>query len=267
MQGRPGAGQLRETIAAEMRARNLDPGGIRTEGLTLSAPSDDALLATMRDAAMATVEPGSPSDFSVDLSDGIMQLALIEARLARAAATAADSSLEVIRHGVDQIGVSEPVISRVGEDRILVQMPGVETPAQLRKLLASTAKMSFQMVAPRPGVSMLKMRDGCPAGRHADAAGDRGHHPVPRHRGGQQHPDLQPHPRGDGKRGNRDQDADAGICAGLGHDLGCQHHHASGDGPPVPVQRGSGPRLCCDHEPWHAGGGRGEGRISALLES
>lgn len=154
--------ELRETLAAEMRARNLDPGGIRTEGLTLSAPSDDALVATMRDAAAATAEPGSPSDFSVNLSDGILHLALTEAGLARAAATAADSSLEVIRHRVDQVGVSEPVISRVGEDRILVQMPGVENPAQLRELLGSTAKMSFQMVAPGPGpgVSMLEMRDG-----------------------------------------------------------------------------------------------------------
>lgn len=154
--------ELREALAAEMRARDLDPGAIRTEGLTLSAPADDALLATMRSAAAATSEPGSPSDFSVDLSDGILQLALTEAGLARAAATAADSSLEVIRHRVDQVGVSEPVISRVGEDRILVQMPGVENPAQLRELLGSTAKMSFQMVAPGPGpgVSMLEMRDG-----------------------------------------------------------------------------------------------------------
>lgn len=153
---------LRETLAAEMRARNLDPGAIRTEGLTLSAPSDDALLAAMRNAAAATSEPGSPSDFSVDLSDGILELALTEAGLAGAAATSADSSLEVIRHRVDEVGVSEPVISRVGEDRILVQMPGVENPAQLRKLLGSTAKMSFQMVAPGPGsgVSMLEMRDG-----------------------------------------------------------------------------------------------------------
>lgn len=70
---------LRETLVAEMRARNLDPSAIRSEGLTLSAPSDDALVVTMQDAAAATAAPGSPSDFSVDLSDGILQLALTEA--------------------------------------------------------------------------------------------------------------------------------------------------------------------------------------------
>jgi SecD/SecF fusion protein len=138
---------------------------IRAEGLALSVPDDAMLSATMQDAAAATAQPGSPTDFTVEVSEGTLRLALTEAGLDRAATSAADSSLEVIRHRVDQVGVSEPVISRVGEDRILVQMPGVDNPAQLRDLLGSTAKMSFQMVAPGPGpgVSMLDMRDGAGA--------------------------------------------------------------------------------------------------------
>lgn len=153
---------LRETLTAEMRARNMNPRTISTEGLALSTPADDAFLAAMQHASAATAQPGSPADFSVKLSNGTLQLELTEAGLDRAATSAADASLEVIRHRVDQVGVSEPVISRVGEDRILVQMPGVENPAQLRELLGSTAKMSFQMVAtgPGPGVSMLEMREG-----------------------------------------------------------------------------------------------------------
>ena len=154
--------ELRENLATEIRARNLNPDTIRTEGLALSVPADDALTAAMQSAAAATVPPGGAPDFTVELTDGTMRLALTEAGLDRATTAAADSSLEVIRHRVDQVGVSEPVISRVGEDRILVQMPGVENPAQLRDLLGSTAKMSFQMVAPGPGpgVSLLEMRDG-----------------------------------------------------------------------------------------------------------
>ncbi|MBS0125028.1 protein translocase subunit SecD [Thetidibacter halocola] len=154
--------ELRETLVAEMRARNLNPGTIRTEGLALLASADDALFATLQSAAASSEQPGSPPDFTVALANGTLRLALTEAGLNRAASIAADSSLEVIRHRVDQVGVSEPVISRVSEDRILVQMPGVENPAQLRELLGSTAKMSFQMVAPGPGhgVSMLEMRNG-----------------------------------------------------------------------------------------------------------
>ncbi len=154
--------ELQGTLASEMRARNMNPAEIRTEGLALSAPADEALFLAMKGIANANTLPGTPSDFTVDLSGGALRLELTKAGLDRAASTAADSSLEVIRHRVDQVGVSEPVISRVGDDRILVQMPGVENPGQLRDLLGSTAKMSFQMVAqgPGPNTSSLEMRDG-----------------------------------------------------------------------------------------------------------
>ncbi len=154
--------ELRETLASEMSAQKLEPAAIRTEGLTVSVPANEALVTKMRDVAAENIEPGQPGDFTVVMSDGTLRLALTEAGLDRGATDAADRSLEVIRHRVDQVGISEPVISRVGQDRILVQMPGVENPAQLRELLGSTAKMSFHMVAsgPGPDVSMLDMRDG-----------------------------------------------------------------------------------------------------------
>lgn len=153
---------LRQTLIAEMQDLGLKPAMIQSEGLTLSLPADAVLLGAMKDRVTQDLQPGSPSDVTVQLSDGILTLALTEAGLDRAASDAADRSLEVVRHRIDQVGVSEPVISRVGDDRILVQMPGVADPAHLRALLGSTAKMTFQMVAPNPGpgVSALPLRDG-----------------------------------------------------------------------------------------------------------
>ncbi|MEH6834614.1 MULTISPECIES: protein translocase subunit SecD [Falsihalocynthiibacter] len=154
--------ELRQILVSEMRTLNLNPATIRVNGTALSAPANDALLAALQVVASATAQSGIPPDFTLDLSDGLVRLSLTSSGLDRAASDAADASLEVIRHRVDQVGVSEPVISRVGDDRILVQMPGVENPAQLRALLGSTAKMSFQMVAPGPGpgVTLLPLRDG-----------------------------------------------------------------------------------------------------------
>ncbi len=154
--------ELRQILVSKMRSLNLNPATIRADGTSLSAPANEALVAALQAAASATTQPGTPPDFTVDLSDGLARLSLTASGLDRAASDAADASLEVIRHRVDQVGVSEPVISRVGDDRILVQMPGVENPAQLRALLGSTAKMSFQMVAPGPGpgVTLLPLRDG-----------------------------------------------------------------------------------------------------------
>lgn len=153
---------LRDTLAAEMVALNLKPAPVRLDGLSLTVGATDALTSAMQKIAGQTSLPGTPPDFTVAVLDGLLRLELTDGGLERAAKDAADRSLEVIRHRIDQVGVSEPVLSRIGQDRILVQMPGVENPAQLRAILGSTAKMSFQMVASGagPGVSLLPMRDG-----------------------------------------------------------------------------------------------------------
>jgi SecD/SecF fusion protein len=169
---------LRETLVAEMQALNQSQSVITSDELTMSVRADEALVAAMQNLAAATAEPGKPVDYTVAVADGVMRLALTSAGLDRAVTNAADSSLEVIRQRVDQVGVSEPVISRIGDDRILVQMPGVENPAQLRDLLGSTAKMSFQMVTAQPGpdVSMLETRDGSgdlPVENRVALSGDR----------------------------------------------------------------------------------------------
>lgn len=61
-----------------------------------------------------------------------------------------DQAVEVIRKRVDQFGTSEPIISPVGNDRILVQIPGLstETIQQAREQLSRVAKLEFRMVYP-----------------------------------------------------------------------------------------------------------------------
>ena len=57
-----------------------------------------------------------------------------------------DQSVEVVRRRIDELGTREPSISRSGEDRILVEVPGLQDPTQLKAILGKTAKMTFQLV-------------------------------------------------------------------------------------------------------------------------
>jgi preprotein translocase subunit SecD len=57
-----------------------------------------------------------------------------------------DQSIEVVRRRIDELGTREPTIERSGEDRILVQVPGLQDPTQLKNILGKTAKMTFQLV-------------------------------------------------------------------------------------------------------------------------
>ncbi|MCX8997245.1 protein translocase subunit SecD [Rhizobiaceae bacterium BDR2-2] len=85
-----------------------------------------------------------------------------EAGITYRMSNAVQQSLEIIRQRVDQVGVAEPTIQRVGGDRVLVQLPGEQDPSSLRALLGSTAKMSFHMlgVEGQPGVRLLPDNQG-----------------------------------------------------------------------------------------------------------
>src|SRR5881394_789765 len=64
-----------------------------------------------------------------------------------------DQAVEVIRKRVDQFGGGEPIISPVGKDRILVQIPGLSTEKiqEARQQLSRVAKLEFKMVYPDNG--------------------------------------------------------------------------------------------------------------------
>lgn len=75
-------------------------------------------------------------------------------RLTDAEKTAMDSrtvqqSLEIIRRRVDEVGTREPTIQRQGEDRILIQVPGIGSAAELKSLIGTTAKLTFHPVLGR----------------------------------------------------------------------------------------------------------------------
>jgi protein-export membrane protein SecD len=57
-----------------------------------------------------------------------------------------NQSVEVVRRRIDELGTREPTIERQGDDRILVQVPGLSDPQRLIALLGKTAKMTFQLV-------------------------------------------------------------------------------------------------------------------------
>ena len=61
-------------------------------------------------------------------------------------ASAAAQSIEVVGRRVNELGTTEPLIQRQGDDRILVQVPGLEDPQRLKDILGQTAKLTFQMV-------------------------------------------------------------------------------------------------------------------------
>ena len=57
-----------------------------------------------------------------------------------------EQSIQIVEKRVNELGTVEPIIQRQGNDRILVQVPGLQDPTHLKELLGQTAKMEFRMV-------------------------------------------------------------------------------------------------------------------------
>ncbi len=77
-------------------------------------------------------------------------------------------SIEIVRRRIDETGTKEPIIQAQGRDRILLQVPGMESPDELKAVLGKTAKMTFHFVnmnvandsALPPNVEKLKEMNG-----------------------------------------------------------------------------------------------------------
>jgi len=58
-----------------------------------------------------------------------------------------DQSLEIVRKRIDEVGTKDPTIIRRGNDRILIELPGLDDPNRIKKLLGKTANLTFRLVS------------------------------------------------------------------------------------------------------------------------
>ena len=93
--------------------------------------------------------------------DGQVWATLTEAGLRAKATSAVEQSIEIVRRRIDETGVSEALIARQGQSRILVTLPGVEDPNRIKELLGRTARMTFHLVDEnaRAGIDAAAGRD------------------------------------------------------------------------------------------------------------
>ena len=57
-----------------------------------------------------------------------------------------EQSLEIVRRRIDEVGTKDPTIIKKGNDRILIELPGLEDPNRIKKLLGKTANLTFRIV-------------------------------------------------------------------------------------------------------------------------
>ena len=80
------------------------------------------------------------------LSSVNITLQFSEYGLVQLKSSSQNQAIEIVRRRVDEIGTNEPNILKRGNDRILVELPGLENPDRIKSLLGKTANLSFRFV-------------------------------------------------------------------------------------------------------------------------
>src|SRR5881396_290304 len=140
-----------EDLKAALERKGIGVTRIAREGsatitVQLASPKN------WNDALTATNELGRFQRSDENAAAGTFKLVLTDAEVKRLSDLAVRQGVETIRNRVDQFGVAEPTITRQGQDRILIQLPGVQDPERAKALIGKTALLEFKLLDERTSV-------------------------------------------------------------------------------------------------------------------
>ena len=97
--------------------------------------------------AIKRLRNATQDEVNIENNDGKLKLFYTEDGIAKIKSDVLTRSIEIVRRRIDSLGNKEPSIQRQGDNRIMVQLPGVDNPDRVKQLLGKTAKMTFHMVS------------------------------------------------------------------------------------------------------------------------
>ena len=134
---------LAETIRSDFRKERL---GIKNLKATSSEVSFDLRNDDDRATARNQLDSLVGSDMTVtDTALGFTAF-FTEQGVTDLTSMTVGQAIEIVRSRIDETGTKEPIIQRQGAERILIQLPGVDNPEDVKRLLGRTARLGFQMV-------------------------------------------------------------------------------------------------------------------------
>ncbi len=147
---------VRDDVRRILREAKIEYSGLSASGLDVRVTVTDAeklddargKLGELTAPVNSTLfSSGSVSEVALkEDTPGQFVLSLTEDGIKYRISSAASQSLEVLRRRIDPDGTVEPIIQKQGDDRILIQVPGISDADVIKAKIGATAKLTFQMV-------------------------------------------------------------------------------------------------------------------------
>jgi len=145
------------SVREQLRGRQIGYVGLGVVGdrvsVTIRDPAKVAEAMELIDELSVTMAfnplsgQGGGKDLEIGNPEGSrIEVALSEAARGERVRAAVGQSIEIIRRRIDELGTREPTIQRQGDERILIQLPGIQDPERVKAIIGKTAKMVFRLV-------------------------------------------------------------------------------------------------------------------------
>lgn len=113
------------------------------------APNEDgekARQALVGQASAVSSAGVAQSGLTYLVQGNLIKVTLPQSELQQISGDAIEQNIATLRNRVNELGVAEPIIQRQGEDRVVVQLPGVQDTAEAKRLIGATATLEFHTV-------------------------------------------------------------------------------------------------------------------------
>jgi protein-export membrane protein SecD len=146
---------MRADVRTELRRVRIDYTGLEIRNgalfVQVSNPAQveqaRTLINTLANPSSGILFGAAPQQYEISANpNGEISIRLTDTYLRNLRTQTVSQSIEVVRRRVDQLGTREVSIAPQGADRILVQAPGVDDPEELKRIIGTTAKMTFRLV-------------------------------------------------------------------------------------------------------------------------
>ena len=144
---------IEDSVRQILREHRIRYQNLASTDNSVRVKIDNSNARTQAMRHLRTIEDGL--EISV-VDNDVIELKYSEIAYNQLQAKIIDQSIEIVRRRVDELGTKEPTIQSQGKDRIVVQLPGIQNPEEVKQLLGKTAKMSFHLVDSRTTVSAAK---------------------------------------------------------------------------------------------------------------
>jgi len=139
---------IRKKIRSErINYTNFKINNSRTISFQINLENKNKIEKLLNDKDINSRVDETNKELQFVINDNIVNINFSTAYLQRIKKNAMEQSLEIIRSRIDELGTREPTIIAQGEERILIELPGIKNPKRIKEIIGTTAKLSFKFLA------------------------------------------------------------------------------------------------------------------------